>query len=89
MWPPLKRVQGWLMALALVLATLAGVFYRGRANGKAAERQERDAQLRRQASTARKEVHDVQRETARLDDGAIADELKREWVRGADGKGGR
>jgi hypothetical protein len=89
MWPPLKRVQGWLMVLALALATLAGVFYRGRANGKAAERQELDARLRMQASAARKEVRDVQRETARLDDGAIADELKREWVRGAGGKGGR
>lgn len=89
MWPSLKRVQGWLMVLAIALATLVSVFYRGRANGKAAERQERDAQVRRQASTAREEVRDVQRETARLDDGAIADELKREWVRGAGGKGRR
>lgn len=89
MWPPLNRIQRWLVVLALALTTLASAFYRGRANGKAAERREREAQVGRQAATARKEVLDVQRETARLDDGAIADQLKHEWLRGAGGKSGR
>lgn len=89
MWPLLQRLQGGVVLLLLGLATLVSVFYRGRAVGKAVERREHDVQVSEQAAVARKEVRDGQLETARMDDDAIANELKREWLRGAAGKGGR
>ena len=71
------------MLLGLALVALVSIFYRGRATGRQAERQERAEQINEQAAQARQEVRDVQQETARMDDAAIADELKRDWVRGA------
>lgn len=82
----IERVKGWLLLIGLALAALVSVFYRGRATGRRDERQERAEQINEQAAQARQEVRDVQHETASMDDTAIADELKREWVRGA-GKG--
>lgn len=84
----LERARGGLLLIGLALAALVSVFYRGRATGRRDERQERTEQIHEQAADARKEARDVQLETARMGDDAIADELKREWVRGA-GKGRR
>lgn len=84
----LERIKGGLLLLGLALVALVSIFYRGRATGRQAERQERVEQINEQAAQARKEVRDVQHETASMDDAAIADELKRDWVRGP-GKGGR
>jgi hypothetical protein len=77
-----ERFKGVLLLIGLAAATLVSVFYRGRATGRQAERQERSDQINEQAAKARQEVRDVQQETAGMDDGAIADELKRDWVRG-------
>jgi hypothetical protein len=79
----LERVKGGLMLFGLALVALVSIFYRGRATGRQAERQERAEQINEQAAQARQEVRDVQNETASMDDAAIADELKRDWVRGA------
>ena len=76
------------MLFGLALVALVSIFYRGRATGRQAERQERAEQINEQAAQARQEVRDVQLETVRMGDDAIADELKSEWVRGA-GKGRR
>lgn len=84
----LERIKGWLLLAGLALAALASVFYRGRATGRQVERQERQEQINEQAAQARQEVRNVQLETARLGDDAIADELKSDWVRDL-GKGGR
>nr|WP_248293249.1 hypothetical protein [Achromobacter sp. Bel] len=72
-----------MLLLGLALVALVGIFYRGRATGREVERQERARKINEQAAQARREVRDVQHETASMDDSAIADELKREWVRGA------
>ncbi|CAB3847613.1 hypothetical protein LMG2828_01772 [Achromobacter piechaudii] len=79
----LERLKGALILLCLAAASLASVFYRGRASGRQAERQERSDQINEQGAKARQEVRDVQQETARMDDDHIADELKRGWVRGS------
>lgn len=78
----LERMQGWLLLAGIFLGTLVGVFYRGRATGRQAERQERAEQINEQATKARQEVRNVQLDTARMDDAAITDELISDWVRG-------
>jgi hypothetical protein len=83
-----ERFKGVVLLIGLMAATLVSVFYRGRAAGRQAERQERSDQINEQAAKARQEARDVQDETARMGDDAIADELKRDWVRG-DGPGRR
>lgn len=83
-----ERIKGWLLLAGLALAALASVFYRGRATGRRAERQERQDQINEQAAKARQEVRDVQMEVARKDDDAVAAGLKSRWVRGPGGKGG-
>lgn len=84
-----ERIKGWLLLAGLALAALASVFYRGRATGRQVERQERQNQINEQAGKARQEARNVQLETARLDDDAVAAELKSGWVRGPGGKSGR
>ena len=81
-----ERIKGWLLLAGLALAALASVFYRGRVTGRQAERQKRKDKINEQAAQARQEVRNVQLETARMDDDAVADELKRDWVRGASGR---
>lgn len=78
-----ERLKGVLLLIGLAAVTLVSVFYRGRATGRQAERQERSDQINEQGAKARQEVSDVQNETAGMDDDAIADELKRDWVRGS------
>ncbi|MGE6916763.1 hypothetical protein [Achromobacter kerstersii] len=77
-----ERFKGVLLLIGLAAVTLVSVFYRGRATGRQVERQERTDQINEQGAKARQEVRDVQLETARMDDDAIADELKRDWMRG-------
>ncbi|MFY2843641.1 hypothetical protein ACOTJF_18290 [Achromobacter ruhlandii] len=84
----LERMQGWLLLAGIFLGTLVGVFYRGRATGRLAERQERAEQINEQAAKARQEVRNVEDEVARMDDDAVSDRLKSGWVRGS-GQGGR
>ncbi|WP_081955031.1 hypothetical protein [Achromobacter sp. RTa] len=84
----LERIKGWLLLAGLALAALASVFYRGRATGSQAERQERQDQINEQAAQARQEVRDVQDHVARQNDGAVVADLKSRWVRGP-GSGGR
>ncbi|WP_225856604.1 hypothetical protein [Achromobacter xylosoxidans] len=81
-------MQGWLLLAGIFLGTLAGVFYRGRATGRQAERHDRAEQINEQATKARQEVRNVEDEVARMDDDAVSDRLKSGWVRGP-GQGGR
>lgn len=85
----LERVQGRLLIAGIFLGTLVGVFYRGRATGRQAERQKRDEKINEQAAKARQEVRNVEDEVARMDDDAVSDRLKSDWVRSPGGKGGR
>ena len=84
----LERFTGTAMAALAAIAVLLLAYLRGRSTGRSAEREQRDMRINRQADEARQEVRNVQDQTARMDDAAIADELKRDWVRGA-GPGGR
>lgn len=84
----LERMQGWMLLAGIFLGALVGVFYRGRATGRQAERQERAEQINEQAAKARQEVRNVEDEVARVDDDAVSDRLKSGWVRGP-GQGGR
>lgn len=79
----LNRFKAGAIAAGGAVILLAVAYLRGRGVGRTAERGERDARINRQADRARKEARDVQGQTARMDDAAIADELKRDWVRGA------
>ncbi|WMD20919.1 hypothetical protein RAS12_00680 [Achromobacter seleniivolatilans] len=88
MWAWLERFKSVAVAAAAAAAVLFATYLRGRSAGRAVEREGNAAQINEQAEQARKEVRDVQDQTARMDDGAIADELRRDWVRGA-GQGRR
>lgn len=79
----IERFKGALLLIGLAVAALVSVFYRGRATGRQTERQERANQINEQGAKARNEVRDVQQETASMGDDDIADELKRDWVRGS------
>ncbi len=83
-----ERIKGWLLLVGLALAALASVFYRGRATGRQAERQERQDQINEQAAKARQEARNVENEVARMGDDAVSDRLKSGWVRRL-GQGGR
>lgn len=77
----IKRGLGVVAALLAGLAAVAGVYWRGRARGRAQERSDNEARLQARAADARKEVRDVQEKVARSSDDAVADRLKSEWVR--------
>nr|WP_314363453.1 hypothetical protein [uncultured Achromobacter sp.] len=78
----LERFKTLAVAALAASAVVLLAYLRGRSVGARAERQGRDTQINRQADQARQEVRDVQHQTAGMDDAAIADELKRDWVRG-------
>lgn len=82
-----ERFMGMAMAALAATIMLLLAYLRGRSEGRSAEREQRDTQINRQADRARQEARDVQDHTARMDDAAIADELKRDWVRGAGPRG--
>lgn len=77
----LERSKEYLVAIGAALALALGAYLRGRNAGKGAERVRRAEQINEQATQARKEVRDVQLETARMGDDAVAAELERNWVR--------
>lgn len=79
----LERFKGMALAACAVVALFVLAYLRGRGAGRAAEREQHDARINQQADRAREEVRNVHDETARMDDAGIADELKRDWVRGA------
>lgn len=83
-----QRIWGYVVAVMTVVAAVALVYLRGRSAGRADERQERNDQINEQAAKARQEVRNVEDEVARMDDDAVADRLKSDWVRGT-GQGGR
>ncbi|CAB3742991.1 hypothetical protein LMG3458_06032 [Achromobacter deleyi] len=77
----IKRGLGVVAAVLAGLAAVAGVYWRGRAMGRAQERSDSEARLQGRAAEARKEARDVQENVARSDDDAVADRLKSGWVR--------
>lgn len=84
-----QRAWSYLVAAGAAIVAVLLVYLRGRSTGRSDERQDRAEQINKQAAQARQEVRDVQDQTAKLDDDAVAGRLKSEWVRGSGGKGGR
>ncbi|MFY2060140.1 hypothetical protein ACOTCB_23095 [Achromobacter xylosoxidans] len=83
-----QRIWGYVVAALAAVAAVALVYLRGRSAGRADERQERNDRINEQAAKARQEVRNVEDEVARMDDDAVSDRLKSDWVRGS-GQGGR
>lgn len=83
-----QRIWGYVVAAAAAVVAVVLVYLRGRSAGRADERQERNDRINEQAATARQEVRNVEDEVARMDDDAVADHLKSDWVR-RPGQGGR
>lgn len=83
----LERFKTLAVTACGAIAVLLLAYLRGRSAGRSAEREQRNVQINEQADHAREEVRDVQDQTARMDDAAIAAELKRDWVRGAGPRG--
>ncbi|WYX26449.1 hypothetical protein WJ969_13595 [Achromobacter xylosoxidans] len=84
----MQRIWGYAVTAAAAVAAVVLVYLRGRSAGRADERQERNEQVNEQAAKARQEVRNVEDEVARMDDDAVADRLKSDWVR-RPGQGGR
>lgn len=84
----MQRIWGYVVAAVAAIAAVALVYLRGRSVGRADERQEHNEQVNEQAAKACQEVRNVEDEVARLDDDAVSDRLKSDWVRGSGGKGG-
>ena len=85
----IQRAWGYLVAAGAAVAAVLLVYQRGRSAGRTDERQDRAEQINQQAAQARQEARDVQDQTAKLDDDAVAGRLKSDWLRGPAGKGGR
>ncbi|MCV6902329.1 MAG: hypothetical protein NTT76_06425 [Achromobacter xylosoxidans] len=83
-----QRVWGYVVAAAAAVVAVLLVYLRGRSDGRADERQERNDRINEQAAKARQEVRDVENEMARMDDDGVSDRLKSGWVR-RPGQGGR
>lgn len=77
-----QRIWGYVVAALAAVAAVALVYLRGRSAGRADERQERNDRINEQAAKARQEVRNVEDEVARMDDDAVSDRLKSDWVRG-------
>lgn len=84
----MQRIWGYVVAALVTVAALGLVYLRGRSAGRVDERQERNEQVNEQAAKARQEVRNVEDDVARMDDDAVSDRLKSDWVRGS-GQGGR
>ncbi|WP_051429025.1 hypothetical protein [Achromobacter xylosoxidans] len=84
----MQRIWGYAVTAAAAVAAVVLVYLRGRSAGRADERQERNEKINEQAAKARREVRNVEDEIARMDDDAVADRLKSDWVR-RPGQGGR
>jgi len=78
-----SKFYGWVLGALAVLATVAGIYLKGRSAGKQVEQQkatEREIAQERARAETMKEVHDAQTEVARLPDDAV-DAGLREWTR--------
>lgn len=77
-----QRIWGYAVAALAAVVAVALIYLRGRSAGRADERQERNDRINEQAAKARQEVRNVEDEVARMDDDAVSDRLKSDWVRG-------
>lgn len=83
----MQRIWGYVVAAAAAVVAVVLVYLRGRSAGRADERQDRAEQINEQAAKARQEARNVEDEVARMDDDAVSDRLKSDWVRRS-GQGG-
>lgn len=77
------RFSTWIIGAITVLATIAGIYLKGRSAGKQVEQQKataRDLEQERAKAETIREVHDVQTEVARLPDADVRQRLQK-WTR--------
>jgi len=78
-----QRFYGWILGAVGVIVAVAGVYFRGRAAGKAVEQKkvtQRDlTEAQKHAETIR-ETADVQAEVSRLPDSDVRERLQK-WTR--------
>lgn len=79
-----SRFYGWALGALAVLATVAGIYLRGRSAGKQVEQKkatEKQLEQERARAETIQEVHDVQAKNARLPDDAVHERLRNEFQR--------
>lgn len=78
------RLYGWLLGALAALATLAGIYLKGRSAGRTVEQTkatERDLETERAKAETIQEVSDVQIEVSRLPVDAVRERLRERWSR--------
>ena len=70
-----------LTAVGALLALLAGVFLKGRSDGKTDAKREYDRAVAEQRAKTAEKVKEARNEVSKKTDDSIADELKSRWVR--------
>lgn len=79
-----SRFYGWALGALAVLATVAGIYLKGRSAGKQVEQKKataRELEQERARAETIKEVSSVQTEVARLPDADVRQRLQDRWTR--------
>lgn len=83
----LSGAGGWVAAALGGIVALLLTYFRGKSSGKEQEKAEHNEVINKQATEARQEVRNVQKEVDSKDDDAVRNALESEWVRNPAGKG--
>lgn len=74
-------IEKILAALGALLALLAGVFLKGRSDGKRDVKREYDQAVANQRHAAAEKVKEVRNEVQKSTDNSVTEQLKSRWVR--------
>ena len=77
----MMSIEKILAAVGALLALLAGVFLKGRSDGKKDVKREYDTAVAKQQSEAAKKVKGVRNEVQKSTDDSVTEQLKSRWVR--------
>lgn len=74
-------IEKILTTIGALLALIAGVFLKGRSDGKKDIKREYDTVVAKQQAEAAKQVKELKNEASKKTDDSVTDELKSRWVR--------
>ena len=77
----MMSIEKILAAVGALLALLAGVFLKGRSDGKTDAEQQYDQAVAEQRHTAAEKVKEVRNEVQKSTDDSVTEQLKSRWVR--------
>ena len=77
----MMSIEKILAAVGALLALLAGVFLKGRSDGKTDAKQQYDQAVAEQRHTAAEKVKEVRNEVQKSTDDSVTEQLKSRWVR--------